>query len=96
MYILNHKRHCYFIFIKFINVASEINKYNGLITPLSLYPIKYLDELYLPYCSILETNILLTSISSKLNTFFVFIVKVAFFDFFIVKIYAFSVHSYIQ
>ena len=50
-------------------VVCEINKYNGLITLLSLYPIKYLDELYLPYCSFLETNILLTSVSSILNIF---------------------------
>ena len=50
-------------------VVCERNKYNGLMTPLSLYPIKYLDELYLPYCSFLETNILLTSISSILNIF---------------------------
>ena len=50
-----------------------MKKYNGLITPLSLYPIKYLNELCLPYCSVLETNILLTSISSILNIFFVFV-----------------------
>ena len=50
-------------------VVCDRNRYNGLITPLSLYPIKYLDELYLPYCSFLETNILLTSISSILNIF---------------------------
>ena len=31
--------------------------------------MKYLNELYLPYCSFLETNILLTSVSSILNTF---------------------------
>ena len=31
--------------------------------------MKYLNELYLPYCSYLETNILLTSISSILNIF---------------------------
>ena len=42
-------------------VACERNKYNGLITLLSLYPIKYLNELCLLYCSFLETNILLTS-----------------------------------
>ena len=71
----------------------KINKYNVLITSLSLYPIKYLNRLYLSYCSFLETNILLTSISSILNVFFVFIVEVTFLDIFIVKIYA---HSYIQ
>ena len=47
----------------------EINKYNGLITPLSLYPIKYLNELCLPYVSFLETNISLALISSMLNIF---------------------------
>ena len=51
-------------------VVCERNKYNGLIiTLLSLYPIKYLNELCLPYCSFLETNILLTSTSSILNIF---------------------------
>ena len=50
-------------------VVCERNKYNGLITLLSLYPIKNLDELYLPNCSFLETNILLASISSVLNIF---------------------------
>ena len=50
-------------------VVCEVNKYNGLITSLSSYPIKYLNELCLPYCSFLETNILLTSISSILNIF---------------------------
>ena len=50
-------------------VVCEINKYNGLITSLLLYLIKYLNELYLPYCSFLDTNILLTSISSILNIF---------------------------
>ena len=38
--------------------------HNGLITSLSLYPIKYLNEFFVPYGSFLETNILLTSISS--------------------------------
>ena len=32
---------------------------NGLIISLSLYPIKYLNELFVPYGSSLETNILL-------------------------------------
>ena len=50
-------------------VGCERNKYNDLITLLSLYPIKNLDELYLPNCSFLETNILLASISSVLNIF---------------------------
>ena len=50
-------------------VVCERNKYNGLMTLLSLYPIKYLNELCLPYCSFLETNILLMSISSILIFF---------------------------
>ena len=52
------------IFIKFINMVTtlicERKKYNDLITSLSLYPIKYLNELYFIY-------ILLTSISLILN-----------------------------
>ena len=40
--------------------------HNGLITSLSLYPIKYLNEFLLPYDSFVETNILLTSMSSIL------------------------------
>ena len=43
--------------------------HNGLITSLSSYPIKYLNEFFAPYGSSLETNILLTSIPSILNTF---------------------------
>ena len=50
-------------------VVCERNKYNGLMALLSLYPIKHLNELYLPYYSFLETNILLTSISSILNIY---------------------------
>ena len=38
--------------------------HNGLITSLTLYPIKYLNEFLLPYGSFLETNILLTLMSS--------------------------------
>ena len=41
---------------------------NGLIISLSLYPIKYLNELFVPYGSSLETNILLALISSILVT----------------------------
>ena len=36
---------------------------------LSLYPIKYLSELFVLYGSFLETDIILTSISSILNIF---------------------------
>ena len=43
--------------------------HNGLITSLLLYPEKYLNEFFVPYGSSLETNILLTSMSSILVTF---------------------------
>ena len=43
--------------------------HNGLITSLLLYPKKYLIEFFVPYGSSLETNILLTSMSSILVTF---------------------------
>ena len=59
------------------------------------YSMKYLGEYFTPYESFLEVNILLTSISSILNSFFVF-VKVDFFYLFIIKIYALSTHSYIM
>ena len=42
--------------------------HNGLITSLSLYPIKYLNEFFVPYGSPLGTNILLTSMPSILAT----------------------------
>ena len=51
------------------SVVCARNKYNGLMALLSLYPIKYLNKLCLPYCSFLETDILLTSVSSILNIF---------------------------
>ena len=54
-------------------------KHNGLIISLSLYPVMYLSELYLPYHSFLETNILLTSISSIWNICFIFICQSLFF-----------------
>ena len=47
--------------------GSLIN--NCLIISLSLYPMKYLREFLLPYGSSLETNILLTSMSSILFAF---------------------------
>ena len=49
---------------------SDSFKHNGLITSLSLYSVRYISELFLLYGSLLETNILLTSISSTLNIFF--------------------------
>ena len=56
--------------------------HNGLIASLSLYPIKYLNEFFVPYDSSLETNISLTSMS--IGYFFVFI-KVTFFYFLSLK-----------
>ena len=38
-------------------------------TSLSFYPMEYLSEPFLPYDSLLETNILSTPISSLLNGF---------------------------
>ena len=76
----------------FIIIFFVIYK-NELYISLSLYPIKYFNELFLPYDTFLETNILLTSIPSILNIFFVFI-EFTYFDFFIVEIYAISTHSY--
>ena len=64
---------------------------------LSLYPIRYLRDFFVPYDSFLETNMLLTSMSSILYMYiyiFVF-VEGAFSDFFVVKIYALLTHSYI-
>ena len=43
--------------------------HNGLITSLSLYPIKFFNEFFVPYGSSLKTNILLIPISSILTTF---------------------------
>ena len=43
--------------------------HKGLISSLSLYPIKYLNDLFVPYASSLETNNLLTFMSSILVTF---------------------------
>ena len=43
--------------------------YIVLISLLSLYKIKYLITFFVPYDSFLETNILVTSISSILNNF---------------------------
>ena len=51
--------------------------HNGLI--ISLYPIKYLNEFLVPYGSFLETNILLTLMTSIFFYFFSF-VKAGFFD----------------
>ena len=49
---------------------------NGLITSFSsIYPIKYLSEFFVPYTTSLEINILLISISLKLNGFLLFLKK---------------------
>ena len=52
--------------------------HKGLITSLWLYPIKYFIDPFIPHGSSLETNILLTSMSSILNAVFAF-VKISFF-----------------
>ena len=67
--------------------------HNGLITSLSLYLTKYLNEFFVAYGSSLETNILLTSMASIL-VIFLFFIKIAFFDFFPPEIYVLSIHSY--
>ena len=55
--------------------------------------MKYLSEFFVLYDSFFETNILLTSMSFKLNSFLLFI-KVTFVYLFIINIYALSTHSY--
>ena len=52
--------------------------------------MKYLSEFFVPYDSFLETNILLTSKSCNLNSFY----KVTFVDFFVFKNYCLIAHSY--
>ena len=44
--------------------------HKGLMTSLSLYPMKHLVDLFVPYGSFLETKVLLASMSSMLNSFF--------------------------
>ena len=43
--------------------------HEGLTSSLSLYPVKYLTELFGPYGSSLEINILLISMSYMSNAF---------------------------
>ena len=43
--------------------------HKDLIPSLPLYPMKYLIELFAPYGSSLEANVLLTSMSYILNAF---------------------------
>ena len=66
--------------------------YNGLITSLSLYPIKHLNDFFKPYGSSLVTNILLTPMSSTLITFFC--KNHVFYFFFATKIHVPSTHFY--
>ena len=47
--------------------------HNGLIKSLLLYPMKYLNELFVSYGSYLENNILLTSMSSILVAFLTYL-----------------------
>ena len=54
--------------------------------------MKYLSEFFVPYDSFLESNILLAFKSCILNSFVV--IKSTFVDFFVLKIYALSTHSY--
>ena len=55
--------------------------------------MKYLSEFFVLYDSFFETNILLTSMSFKLNSLLLFI-KVTFVYLFIINICALSTHSY--
>ena len=55
--------------------------------------MKYLSEFFVPYDSFLQTNILLASMSVKLNSF-LFLLKLSPKFIFITKIYALSTHSY--
>ena len=49
-----------------IAIGGFIN--NDLMSSFSLYPIKYLNDLFVPYDSFFRTNILSTSMSSILNS----------------------------
>ena len=61
--------------------------HKGLMSSLSLYLVKHLNELFAPYGSFFETNILSTSIAFILTAS-------TFFYFFIVEIYVAPTHSY--
>ena len=65
--------------------------HKGLMTSLSLYPMKHLVDLFVPYGSFLETKVLLASMSSMLNSFF--FVENAFFYLFVAEIYGLPTHS---
>ena len=64
----------------------------GLMRLSSLYPIKHFIDLFEPYGSSLETNILSMLMSYILNTFFS--LKFTFLNLFIAKIYVLFIHSY--
>ena len=66
--------------------------HNGLMTSLSLSPIKCLNEFFEPYGSSLGTNISLTSMSS----YFLVFLKIPFFHFFVSEIHVLSIHSYTE
>ena len=66
--------------------------HKGLMKSLPLYPMKYLIDLFVPYGSFLETNILLASILSK-KVFFSFCKNYCF-DLFLVENYSLSTHSF--
>ena len=58
--------------------------HKGVMTSLSLYPTKYLIDLFVPYGSFLETNIFSKSMSYILNFFFclfMYFVKTYFFNY---------------
>ena len=55
----------------------------------------HLRKCFAPYDSFFETNILLKSISSILNSF-LFLLKINFVDLFIIENYVLSTHSYIM
>ena len=57
----------------------------------SLYPMKYLIDVFFPYGSSLEANVLLTSMSYILSAFFC---KIYIFDIFVSKIFALPTHFY--
>ena len=60
---------------------------------LSLYPIKNLNDLFVPYGSFFESNILLASMSYILKYLFCFY-KIYFCYLFVSKIYVLCTHSY--
>ena len=56
-------------FCSFFNAPPAHQRTYFLNDPLSLYPMKYLGETFLPYDSLSETNILSTPVLSILNGF---------------------------